>query len=92
VPPAPAHASAVSSVQANAPPGESCVQHWIGGAVVVVVLDVVVVVDGVGLVDVLVDEVVGARVDEVVDSVVDVVLDEVVDVGPHGSGTQVPSP
>ena len=67
-------------------------QHWIGGAVVVVVLDVVVVVDGVGLVDVLVDEVVGARVDEVVDSVVDVVLDEVVDVGPHGSGTQVPSP
>jgi len=69
-------------VQTNAPPGDACVQHWIGGAVVLV---------GVGLVDVLVDDVL-ARLDEVVDSVVDVVLDEVVDVGPHGSGTQVPSP
>jgi len=66
-------------VQTNAPPGDACVQHWIGGAVVLV--------DGVGLVDVLVDDVVGARVD----SVVDVVL-VVVDVLPHGSGTQLPAP
>ena len=62
-------------MQTNAPPGDACVQHWIGGAVVLV--------DGVGLVDVLVDDVVGARVD----SVVVVVGDEVVDVLPHGSGT-----
>jgi len=79
-------------VQMNAPPGELKVQHWIGGAVVVVVVDVVVLVDGVRLVDVLVDEVVDPVVDEVVDPVVDVVVDEVVDVLPHGSGVQVPGP
>jgi len=88
VPPAAVHWAAVPSVQMNAPPGELGVQHWIGGAVVVVVVDVVVLVDGVGLVDVLVDEV----VDPVVDPVVDVVVDEVVDVLPHGSGVQVPGP
>jgi len=63
VPPAPAHASALSSVQTNAPPPEPGVQHWIGGAVVLVVAVVMVVV--------LLELVVGA---EVVDGGVIVVV------------------
>jgi hypothetical protein len=44
LPPAAVHSSAVRSSQVNAPPGEPGTQHWMFGAVVVVVLLVVVLV------------------------------------------------